>query len=87
MAETCDCGRPQGQCVKGDMDYCPALDDDEDDDDVWDINCGMGPGGCSLAGTEWCDWSCPHSDEAPHNKRAKRKPLPLFDDVDYLMSE
>lgn len=24
----CGCGRPDGQCVKGDMEYCPALDDD-----------------------------------------------------------
>jgi hypothetical protein len=26
----CDCGRPQRECVKGDMDRCPALDDDDD---------------------------------------------------------
>jgi len=24
----CDCGRPSGQCVKGDMERCPAWDDD-----------------------------------------------------------
>lgn len=24
----CECGRPTGQCVKGDMDRCPTDDDD-----------------------------------------------------------
>lgn len=24
----CGCGRPEGQCIKGDLDYCPAWDDD-----------------------------------------------------------
>lgn len=24
----CECGRPPGQCVKGDMDYCDALEDE-----------------------------------------------------------
>ena len=24
----CDCGREQGQCIKGDMDRCPLLDED-----------------------------------------------------------
>lgn len=65
MAGTCDCGRPQGQCVKGDSEHCPALDDDDfdDDDEGFDeMNCGKVPGGgCLLAGTEWCDWSCPYS--------------------------
>ncbi len=28
-----------------------------------EMNCGKYPGsnGCSLAGTEWCDWCCPYS--------------------------
>jgi hypothetical protein len=25
----CECGRPQGECVKGDREYCDALDDQE----------------------------------------------------------
>lgn len=34
-----------------------------DDEREADMNCGKYPGsnGCSLAGTEWCDWSCPYS--------------------------
>ena len=33
---------------------------DEDEDDTFD--CGlMGDGQCSMAGSEWCDWECPHS--------------------------
>lgn len=27
---TCECGRPPGKCVKGDMDYCDANDDPGD---------------------------------------------------------
>lgn len=23
----CECGRPPGQCIKGDLDYCDALSD------------------------------------------------------------
>lgn len=26
---SCECDRPQGQCVKGDMERCSALDDDD----------------------------------------------------------
>lgn len=54
----CECGRPTGQCVKGDLDRCPTEDDEDFEEDLWDINCGMAPGGCTLAGTEWCDWDC-----------------------------
>lgn len=37
--------------------------DEDDDDDSDDMSCGELPeGGCSLAGTEWCDWKCPHSE-------------------------
>lgn len=25
----CECGRPDGQCVKGDMERCSAMDDDD----------------------------------------------------------
>lgn len=36
--------------------------DDEDEMDEAEMNCGEMPeGGCSLAGTEWCDWECPFS--------------------------
>lgn len=29
-AGTCDCGREPGHCVKGDMDRCPAWDEDQE---------------------------------------------------------
>jgi hypothetical protein len=55
-------------------------EDDFDDDDYdpgeecgrWDQNAkgGMLPLGlCSLAGTEWCDWECPHSRTLPSNNQ------------------
>lgn len=38
-------------------------DESDEDEDNWEdeANCGRYPGsrGCSLAGTEYCDWSCP----------------------------
>lgn len=39
-AQTCDCGRLQGQCAKGDLDRCPALDDDGEDNDDRDYEHG-----------------------------------------------
>lgn len=65
----CECGRPQGQCIKGDMDYCPneldfdnEYDDEEESDGSED--CGRWRDGelsyqCSKAGSEECDWECP----------------------------
>lgn len=41
------------------------FDDIEDDDEdlMDDFDCGMGPDGiCMKAGTEECDFECPHSD-------------------------
>jgi hypothetical protein len=36
-------------------------DHDEDDDDLWH-DCGLGADGqCSKAGSEECDFECPHS--------------------------
>lgn len=29
-------------------------------------------GGCELAGTEWCDWSCPFSDELYRRKNERK---------------
>lgn len=50
-----------------------ALDDEDDDDDLDDLSCGELPeGGCSLAGTEWCDWKCSHS--AGMLRRMNEKP-------------
>lgn len=47
-----------------------VFDDEESDDS--DINCGQYKDGlCALAGTEWCDWSCPYSDQLNPRKRAK----------------
>jgi hypothetical protein len=35
--------------------------DDDDGDDFDDDECGMtADGGCTLAGTEFCDWDCPY---------------------------
>lgn len=78
----CECGRPTGQCIKGDLEHCPAWEEEEADDDadLYDINCGMVPGqGCTLAGTEWCDWDCPHASSAPHNRRVRRKKPALLE--------
>lgn len=51
--------------------------DETDDEDCDEGDCGMGPDGqCQYAGTEWCDWSCPHGGvdgwtaEARADKRA-----------------
>lgn len=38
MDQNCECRRPMGQCVKGDMDQCPA--DDEDDASMECPACG-----------------------------------------------
>lgn len=39
-------------------DFESGLDEDEFDFD----DCGMMPDGlCSMAGSEWCDWECPHN--------------------------
>jgi hypothetical protein len=38
------------------------VDGDYDDVDDFDDECGMtADGGCTLAGTEWCDFECPFS--------------------------
>lgn len=43
--------------MRGDFD-----EDELDDED--DFDCGMtSDGGCTLAGTEECDWECPYSYE------------------------
>ncbi len=48
-----------------DGDYS-ALEDDVDDFEEAVANCHMGPdGSCGAAGSEWCDWQCPFSDEEP----------------------
>lgn len=66
---TCDCNREPGQCVKGDLDRCPAWDDDEygdNDGPEPGDDCGRWDNGrltryCTKAGTEECDWDCPYS--------------------------
>lgn len=68
MATKCHCGKPDGQCVKGDLEWCPDWDehDEEDEDELslMEQECGRWNNGglspqCSQAGTEWCDWECP----------------------------
>lgn len=40
LTGVCDCGQVQGECVKGDSDRCPALDDEDDSEpplyDEWE---------------------------------------------------
>lgn len=37
-------------------------DDELEEDDEPMFDCGLGPDGqCALAGSEDCDWDCPHS--------------------------
>lgn len=56
--------------------------DDDDADELDDISCGMrADDTCALAGTEWCDWSCPHSSEAKHNRRRGRRVDPRQTDL------
>lgn len=44
------------------LNYYDSLDDDEDDEDFFD--CGWVRGvGCTLAGTEECDFECPYRAE------------------------
>lgn len=61
--ESCrQCGFPDPDAVAA---YHGFDDDDSGDHDVeddgWD-DCGLMPdGSCSKAGSEECDWDCPHS--------------------------
>lgn len=61
-----------------DPDQLSDLDDawtEDDEEAEVMMNCGRyaGAGGCSLAGTEWCDWDCPFSDELFRPRRPRRK--------------
>lgn len=59
--------------------YDDDLPDDEELEDM--IDCGLAPDGqCQLAGTEHCEWDCPHSSselfvgsDAWYKKRAGKK--------------
>lgn len=43
-------------------DYDDHLDDEPDEEDDFYLDCGLGlDGQCSKAGSEECDWECPHS--------------------------
>jgi len=53
----------------------PCLEEDDDAED--EANCGQTPDGlCQLAGTEYCDWSCPFSDELRANRLKKMRADP-----------
>lgn len=44
--------------------WCESCDVDREDeaDDGFEFDCGMMPDGqCSKAGSEECDWDCPHN--------------------------
>ena len=68
-SSTCGCGMPESQCVKGDLDVCPYIDDpvhDEEDDELTaGDECGRWSNGkltrsCAKAGSEECDFECPY---------------------------
>lgn len=47
---------------------------DEGDDSLAEAACGLdGDDNCANVGIEWCDWQCPFSAEAKHNRIRKRK--------------
>ena len=51
----CDCGRAPGECVKGDLHRCPALDDEDDET----MNCpGCGGSGQGIEDGADCDECC-----------------------------
>jgi len=50
------------------------IDESDDDEDFTEMNCGRtGQGGCSIWGTEYCDWSCPFSPDLKANRPKQRK--------------
>ena len=59
LPDSCRC------CGFPDLDAVAAYhapDDDEDGSPEFEFDCGLMPDGtCQLAGTEDCDWECPHS--------------------------
>lgn len=67
--------------TQGEIDDEIFRDDDigEDDDDFAEMNCGSyARGRCDLAGTEFCDWSCPLHDEVFPPRKNTYRPTPLF---------
>lgn len=60
----CDAPAPKAANQNAPADLIEDEDDSAGDcEEEALMNCGKYPGsnGCSLAGTEWCDWSCPFS--------------------------
>lgn len=51
----CDCGRPQGECVKGDLNRCPAIDEDDDESIGCPSCAGTGQGFEDGQDCEECD--------------------------------
>lgn len=50
-----------GMCLDCAIDCHGDPDDEPYEDDGWD-DCGLLPDGtCMQAGTEYCDWDCPHN--------------------------
>ncbi len=54
-----------------------------EDEEFLEYHCGWMPGGgCLMAGSEDCDWSCPRTRQQVRTRiermKAKEKPLPLF---------
>ncbi len=56
------------------------IEDDAEDGDEADLCCGLvviaGKEICLNAGTEWCDWDCPHNSvqEQTIRRREREKP-------------
>lgn len=49
-------------CIADELDERERFEAGDDDEDP-DFDCGMMPDGtCMLAGSEDCDWECPHRD-------------------------
>lgn len=60
--------RDEGRCHDCGLYSCVCFDDDDQPEEEWDAGeeCGRWLNGslgrsCRLAGTEFCDWDCPHS--------------------------
>lgn len=75
---------PESSYLDDEDDDYLVIDDEEDDEMAEaEANCGEMPdGGCSLAGTEYCDWRCPFSDAMRKRLDDESESDHTFDDGD-----
>lgn len=60
------------------MSETDGFDEIDDGEDFAELSCGLTRNGhCENIGTEWCDWDCPFSDRASHNRALRRKKTPV----------